>query len=191
ELLNYPHLQENLEVDVAVAGGGITGITTAYLLASKGFTVALLEARELACGTTGNTTAKLTPQHQLIYDELINRYDQGIAKLYYEATMEAIALVKGFAEKHGSDGELEEKEAFVYTKTPDYKRKIKKEAAAYQKLGIEGALLNDLPLGFNVEAAVMMRNQAQFHPVKYLDGLLQAFEKMGGQVYEHTMITSI
>jgi len=191
ELLNYPHLQENLEVDVAVAGGGITGITTAYLLASKGFTVALLEARELASGTTGNTTAKLTAQHQLIYDELINRYGQEIAKLYYQANMEAIALVKGFAEKHGIDCELEEQEAFVYTQSPEYKKEIEKEAAAYQKLGIEGSLLNDLPLDFNIEAAVMMRNQAQFHPVKYLDGLLRAFERMGGQVYENTMITSV
>src|SRR5690625_4023568 len=191
ELLNYPQLQENSEVDVAVAGGGIAGITAAYLLASKGFTVALLEARKLASGTTGNTTAKITAQHQLIYDELINRYGQEIAKLYYQANMEAIALVKGFVEKHGIDCELEEQEAFVYTESAEYKKEIEKEAAAYQKLGVEGALLNDLPLDFNVEAAVMMRNQAQFHPVKYLNGLLHAFEKMGGKVYEHTMITSV
>src|SRR5690625_1198002 len=191
ELLNYPHLQENLEVDVAVAGGGITGITTAYLLASKGFTVALLEARELASGTTGNTTAKLTAQHQLIYDELINRYGQEVAKLYYQANMEAIALVKEFTEKHAIDCELEEQEAFVYTQLAEHKKEIEKEAAAYQKLGIEGELLSDLPLDINIEAAVMMRNQAQFHPVKYLNGLLNAFEDMGGHIYEHTMITGV
>src|SRR5690625_3469462 len=191
ELLNYPHLQENIEVDVAVAGGGITGITTAYLLASKGFTVALLEARELASGTTGNTTAKLTAQHQLIYDELINRYGQEIAKLYYQANTEAIALVKNYAEKLVIDCELEEEDAYVYTQSPDYKNNIQKEAEAYQKLGIEGELLDELPFKLKIEAAVKMRNQAQFHPVKYLDGLLHTFENMGGQIYEHTMVTDV
>lgn len=189
ELPHYPSLQENIEVDVAVAGGGIAGITTAYLLASKGFTVALLEGRELASGTTGNTTAKLTAQHQLIYDELINRYGQEVAKLYYQANMEAIALVKSFTEKHAIECELDEQEAFVYTQSPERKKEMERESEAYQKLGIEGELLNDLPLDFHIEAAVMMRNQAQFHPVKYLNGLLQAFEEMGGHIYEHTMIT--
>lgn len=191
ELLNYPKLQENIKVDVTVVGGGIAGITTAYMLASNGYKVALLEARKLANGTTGNTTAKLTAQHQLIYDELINRYGQEVAKLYYQANMEAIALVKNFSEKLAIDCELEEQDAYVYTASREKKNEIEKEAEAYQKLNIEGELLDDLPLDVQAEAAIVMRNQAQFHPVKYLNGLLHAFEKMGGQIYEHTMVKDV
>lgn len=189
--LNYKKLDKNIEVDIAIAGGGIAGITTAYLLAKAGKKVALLEARELISGTTGYTTSKLTAQHNLIYDDLINRYGQDQAKLYYQANMEGIALIKELMEKHHIDCDLEEQEAFVYTQDPKSRNKFRNEAEAYKKLGIEGEFLEDLPLDLKIEAAVMMRNQAQFHPVKYLNGLLREIDKMDGEVYEHSMVMDL
>ncbi|UJL48043.1 FAD-dependent oxidoreductase [Virgibacillus sp. NKC19-16] len=187
----YKKLAENTEVDVAIAGGGIAGVTTAYLLAKEGKKVALLEARELLSGTTGFTTAKITAQHNLIYDELINRYGQANAKLYYQANMEGIGLIKEIAKQHKIDCDLEEQDAFVFTENKQNRNKLLKEAEAYEKLGIEGGFIEDLPLDIDIEGAVMMRNQAQFHPVKFVNGLLKEIENMGGEIYEHTKVMDI
>lgn len=189
--LKYQKLAENTEVDVAIVGGGIAGVTTAYFLAKEGKKVALLEARELLSGTTGFTTAKLTAQHNLIYDELINRYGQADAKLYYQANMEGIGLIKEIAKQHKIDCDLEEQDAFVFTENVQDRNKLQKEAEAYEKLGIEGGFIEDLPLDINIEAAVMMHNQAQFHPVKYVNGLLREIESMGGEICEHTKVMEI
>lgn len=189
--LEYPKLEKNLRADVVIAGGGIAGITTAYLLAKEGKKVVLLEARELISGTTGFTTSKLTAQHHLIYDELINRYGQDTARLYYQANMEGIALVKELSKQHAIHCELEEQDAFVFTQNKQNRNKLYKEAEAYEKLGIEGGFLEELPLNLDIEAAVVMRNQAQFHPVKYLNGLLKEIEHMGGEIYEHSTVMEV
>lgn len=76
----FPSINEDIEVDVAIIGGGITGVTSAYLLTQEGLKVALVEADRLMTGTTGNTTAKLTAQHGLFYDELISHFGEEKAK---------------------------------------------------------------------------------------------------------------
>ena len=82
ELPAFKKLNEDITVDVAIVGAGITGITTAYLLSKEGVKVALLEAGSVLNGTTGHTTAKLTAQHDILYDELINHFGEEKARQY-------------------------------------------------------------------------------------------------------------
>lgn len=77
---NYPALSGDIRVDVAIIGGGIAGITSAFLLKEAGVSVAVIEADRIITGTTGNTTAKITSQHSLIYDRLISEFGRGQAK---------------------------------------------------------------------------------------------------------------
>ena len=79
----YPSLSENRKVDVVVVGGGISGITTAYLLQKEGLNVALIEADNILNGTTGHTTAKITAQHDVIYDVLLSHIGEEKTLLYY------------------------------------------------------------------------------------------------------------
>src|SRR5687767_12073515 len=90
----YPELSEDIAVDVAVVGAGITGLTSAYLLKKRGLTVAVLDKHTVGGGTTGRTTGKVTSQHSLNYYDLIKHFDAQTAKTYGQANEEAIEQVQ-------------------------------------------------------------------------------------------------
>lgn len=186
ELPRFPQLDENVDVDVAVVGGGITGIMTAFFLVKEGIKVALVEADTLLNGTTGHTTAKLTAQHGLIYDELIQNIGIEKAKLYYEANQQAIQFVKKLIEDLAIDCEFTRENAYLYTENEQYVQKLEKEMKAYEKLGINGELTNKIPLPFSIKAAVMMSEQAQFHPVKFLARIIQYLKEHECLIFEQT-----
>jgi glycine/D-amino acid oxidase-like deaminating enzyme/nitrite reductase/ring-hydroxylating ferredoxin subunit len=187
ELPTFTKLTEDISVDVAIVGAGITGITAAYLLAKEGLKVAILEAGGVLNGTTGHTTAKVTAQHGLLYDELIQHFGREKAKLYYESHTNAIQFIK----QSGIDCDLSEEDAYIYATTDEYAEKLKTEWEAYQKLGIEGEMADSIPFDIPIKKALVMRNQAQFHPLKYLKKLLEEAVQAGCSVYENTTATGI
>jgi glycine/D-amino acid oxidase-like deaminating enzyme/nitrite reductase/ring-hydroxylating ferredoxin subunit len=187
----YSKLTGDLQVDVTIVGAGITGITTAYLLTQKGLKVAVVDAGRILQGTTGHTTAKITAQHDLIYDELIEHFGKDNAKLYYEANNEALQFIKQTIAEHEIDCQFTEEDAYVYTSSDEYVEKIQKEFKAYQALGIMGDLHEQIPLPFTTKAAVVMRNQAQFNPVPFLTHLADHIVQKGGHIYEQTTVTGV
>ncbi|WP_409303368.1 FAD-dependent oxidoreductase [Peribacillus sp. SCS-155] len=187
----YEKLANDIETDVAIVGGGITGITAAYLLAKAGVNVVLIEAGDLLNGTTGHTTAKVTAQHGLIYDQLIKDIGEEAAKLYYEANNEALKFIKDIISELGIDCELTTEDAYVFAMTDEYVTKIQDELKAYKLLGIPGAYAESIPFSISCKAAVIMKDQAQFHPVKYLSGLLQEITEMGGKIFEQTTAATL
>nr|WP_301553627.1 FAD-dependent oxidoreductase [Desulfuribacillus alkaliarsenatis] len=184
-------LEDDCETDVAIVGGGITGITAAYLLSNAGKKVVLIDADRLLNGTTGHTTAKVTAQHDLIYDEFISHFGQSIARLYYEANMEAFNFIKNIIEEHNIDCDYSIEDAFLYATTDKYAKKLQQEWNAYQKLHIEGKLVTEIPFNIKIKNALVMNDQAQFHPLKYLSKLVTLLESNGVQIYEHTTAVDI
>ncbi|SFL75411.1 Glycine/D-amino acid oxidase [Paenibacillus sp. 1_12] len=185
---SFPPLDENMDVDYAIVGAGITGITLAYLLAEKGHRVGLFEANQIIHGTTGNTTAKITVQHDLIYDELITNFGEDQARLYYKANNEAMKFIQRTAAELHIDCEWSEEDTYLYAQSTESANKLELERKAYEKLGIPGEMIQSIPLPIEVRAALKLSGQAQFHPVKFVNGLLDRFVKAGGKVYEHTRI---
>ncbi|MFC7370309.1 FAD-dependent oxidoreductase [Fictibacillus iocasae] len=184
----FTKLQEDISVDVAVVGGGITGITTAYLLAKEGKKVVLLESGKLVNGTTGHTTAKITAQHDLIYDEFISKMGEEKAKLYYESQAEALNMMRSHIQDHSIDCDFSDQDATIYAEKEQDAAKVKKEYEAYQKLGIPSEYTETIELGLPVKAAVTMKNQAQFHPIKYLRHLIEHITNSGSMIYENTTV---
>ena len=188
----FPKLEEpSVQAEVAVVGGGITGITAAYLLASEGYRTVLLEAGRLFNGTTGHTTAKITAQHDLIYHELIGTIGLEKAKLYYQANAEAAQFIRRMVEEHRIACGYREQDAYIYTETDESLRRIEDEATAYLKLGIPGDWTDDCPLPLPVKGAVLMKGQAQFHPLHYVKALTEQFLQAGGLIFENTMAQTV
>lgn len=185
---HFPTLESDLNAETVVVGAGIAGILTAWHLIKRGYKVTLFERFEILNGTTGNTTAKLSAQHGLIYDELIQRYGSERARLYYQANMRGIQLIKDIAKELELGDLVTDETVYTYTTDPKKRPTFEKEKAAYEKLGIKGEQLKDSPLGFEIELALSMQNQGVFHPVEFLNAVLSAAVNRGLQVFEHTTI---
>ncbi|MCM3588213.1 FAD-dependent oxidoreductase [Mesobacillus maritimus] len=192
DLPTFPKLEGDLDVEVAVIGGGMTGITSAYLLAKEGKKVALIEAGRVLTGTTGHTTAKVTAQHGIIYDELISHFGKEKTQAYYQANNEALQFIKNLVKEQQIDCDFSEQDAYIYTNSDQEMQKLISEYDAYEKLGIKDiGYLKSIEIPVEHKAAIVMRNQAQFHPLKYLKHLVEEFTKMGGQIYENTTAVDI
>ncbi len=165
---NYPALDKDIKADAVIIGGGIVGITLGYLLKKEGLRVAIIEAGHIVQGATGHTTAKITSQHDLVYDKLIKQHGKEKAQQYAEANEYAIKFIEELVGDKKIDCDFSKESAFVYTQSDEYIQKIKNEVDAAASLGNKASFAEKLPLPFDIKAAVRFDNQAQFHPRKYL-----------------------
>ena len=182
----YPQLTDLVETDVVVLGAGIAGITTAYALAAAGREVVLVDAGRVAAGVTGYTSAKVTVGHNLVYADLEQRFDADVARTYAQSQSAALEWLCATAEREGIDCELERLPMLVYTEVGDERSKIEDEVRAATAAGLRASLVTDTGLPYDVVAAVRLEDQAQFHPRKYLLGLVERFVALGGRVFEQT-----
>lgn len=181
---DFPALAGDISVDVAIIGGGIVGITTARLLKDAGISVAVIEARRVGRQVTGKSTAKMTSQHNIIYQTLESKFGEDRARLYGEAQETAIRKIEALAAEHGIDADIEAKAAFTYTREEKYVSQIEKEVEAAKRLGLPATLVLDTGLPFDVLAAIRFDRQAQFHPTKYVAGLAATLPGNGCHVFE-------
>jgi glycine/D-amino acid oxidase-like deaminating enzyme/nitrite reductase/ring-hydroxylating ferredoxin subunit len=191
EETNYPELIENIEIDVAVVGGGIAGITTAYLLRKEGYRVAVIEADKICKATTAHTTAKITSQHALIYDKAIKTFGKDMVQQYADANEYAIKFMADLVKTNNIQCDYETKAAYVFTQDEKYVNKIRNEAEAAASLGIPAEFVTETPLPFPVLGAVKFNAQAQFHPRKYVLALAKEIPKDGSYIFEGTRAVDI
>nr|WP_308808323.1 FAD-dependent oxidoreductase [Halobacillus andaensis] len=157
----------------------------------EGYNVVLLEAGRVMEGTTGYTTAKITSQHGLIYDQLIRTIGEAKARHYYQANEDGLQLIDDIRKTNDIECDFSKQDAYVYGVTEEAKRDIYKEAEAYEKIGIRGGLTQEVELPFSVTAAIKIKDQAQFHPVKYLASMLRFLKEKNTPIYENTRAVDI
>ncbi|HMJ95633.1 MAG TPA: FAD-dependent oxidoreductase [Thermoleophilaceae bacterium] len=181
-------LEHDVSVDVAVLGAGIVGLTTALLLERNGARVAVVEARRVAAGASGYNTAKLSSLHGLSYRKLAGSLGAEAARTYGEANEAGIARVFELAGELGIDCDLRRKPNYTYTESRSDLDQVREEAGVALGLGLPASFVEEVDLPFAVAGAVRFDEQAEFHPVKYLEGLAAALD---GHVYEGTMATRV
>jgi len=187
----HPSLDADLDVDVAVVGAGIAGLSTAWELARSGRGVALLEADRIATGVTGHTTAKLSALHTLVYGRLLRTRGAEAAELYARSQTEAIRHAADLMDELDIDCDWEEKAAFTYAEDPARAEELMAEADAAREAGLPAEYVTETGLPFPVAGAVRVAQQAQFHPRAYLLALAEDLRRKGGAIHEHTRVVGL
>jgi glycine/D-amino acid oxidase-like deaminating enzyme/nitrite reductase/ring-hydroxylating ferredoxin subunit len=186
-----PALERDLKVDVAVVGAGIVGLSTAFELQRRGVEVAVLEARQVGSGVTGNTTAKLSALHGLSYDSLRSMRGTHAAAIYAAANEWGIERVAEIAGELEIECDLRRKPNFTYTETPDKLAELEDEVDALREAGLQATLERQTELPFEVAGAIRVDGQAEFQPVGYLVGLAAELDEAGAAVHERTRVTAV
>ncbi|MFC6768721.1 FAD-dependent oxidoreductase [Natrinema soli] len=182
----YGPLEDGLEVDVAIVGGGITGLTAAIELTEAGRSVAVIEADRIVESTTGHTTAKLTSQHGLIYDTLLSEFGPEKARQYADSNEAAIDAVERRVDDEGIDCDFRRTAAYTYAASSADVDRIRDEVDAARRLDLPAAYVEETPLPFDVPGAIRFDGQAQFHPRKYLLAIAEEIHGDGSHVFEET-----
>ena len=182
EFRTFPKLQEDIRTQVAIIGGGIAGVLSAYILKQNGVDCVVLEADKVCKGVTQNTTAKITSQHGLIYDKLIKHFGIEKAQMYLKANEDAVRRYREMCKEISCD--FEDKKNYVYS--VNNIRKIEKELHALVRLGFNPDFCGEIPVPISIAGAVIFPNQAQFNPLQFLSYIAK-----GLMIYENTKVIEI
>lgn len=182
--VKFSPMEGDIKTDVLIIGGGMAGLLCAYMLKKKGIDCVVVEAGEILCGITKNTTAKITIQHGIIYDRIIRTYGIEAARGYLNASLSALEEFKKLCKN--TDCDFEERDAYVFSRTEEGRERIEKELLAMHRIGYPADFLEKTPLPFDVKGAIRVRRQAQFHPLKFAYKLARDL-----CVYENTKVLEL
>ena len=179
---DFPVLDQDLDTEAVVIGGGIAGILTAYHLTKQGIKVVVLEGNTVGSGTTSHTTAKITACHGLIYDRLLHQVGKKLAGCHAIANQKAILAYRDLIDTEQIDCGFEMLPCYLYTTGDTTALEAEYKAAA--SFGLPVSMVTSTELPFPVTGAIRYEDQAQFHPLQFLCQLASHLN-----IYEHTMAT--
>lgn len=192
ESIKFKRLQDNLEVDILIIGGGISGMSTAYCLAKSGRKVVLVEDGYIGSGETGRTTAHIVNALDDRYAELEKFHGKENTRLIAESHTSAIDLIEKIVKEEQIDCDFKRVDGYLFLHPSDIYKTLKDELRATHEAGIHTVLMNEVP-GITIEKGPCLQfpQQAQFHPMKYLKGLAEAIVSNGGIIYTETRVENI
>lgn len=173
--------QGSARTDVLIIGGGIAGILCAHMLAEAGVEYILVEEREICSGVTENTTAKITAQHGMVFDRLLQRFGQERAKCYLDANLEAVTRYRDLCKD--IDCGFQERNSYVYSSGEE---ELQREIEALQSLQYPARLVREIPLPIECAGAVGFSAQGQFHPLRFLGHIAKDLN-----IREHTVVREL
>jgi glycine/D-amino acid oxidase-like deaminating enzyme/Rieske Fe-S protein len=188
EAPHFPPLAADLRVDVLVIGGGITGVTSAFMLKRAGRTVALIERGEIGGGETGHTTAHITYATDTRLTELVKTFGRGNAQAAWDAGHFALEQIADIVEAEDIDCELQRVPGFLVAAgggdIEAQAKDLEAEAVLVAGLGFDTAYVESAPLLHR--PAIRFANQLKFHPLKYHHALARRIPGDGSHVFEKT-----
>ncbi len=183
----FPRLTDDVETDVLVVGGGVTGLSAAYLLAKGGKRVVVLERDRCATIDTGHTSAHLTMVTDTRMRGLVKRFGRNHAQAVWDAGLAAISTIDQVVREHGIDAEFEWVDGYLHAplngETKDEVEHLQEDASLARDLGFDAEYVDAVPLVNR--PGIRFSGQARIHPRRYLAAVAKAFVALGGRIYEH------
>lgn len=178
---NLTFLNKDLNVDVLIIGGGLTGFSSLYSFLKTPLKVCLVERGNIGEGVTGKSTAKLNYLQGIVYSNICKNVNYESAKAYLRATKEGISFIKKDVEENKIDCNLEQVTSFLYGKEKD-KKNILEEYLFLKKEGCPITL---------EENTLKVTDTFVFHPIKYLYALKDLCLKKTKHIYENSLVTKL
>lgn len=189
EPITFEKLQSNEKCDVVIIGGGIAGMTIAYTLVKSGKKVILVEDGNIASGETGRTSAHLTAALDDRYYEIEKLFGEDGARHAADSHTAAINYVEKIVADESIRCEFKRLSGYLFLHPSDEPESIQEEYTAAKKAGLDVQIIDKLPGLKNASGPVLeFRNQARFHPLKYLKGLADVIRNKGGRIYTQTHV---
>ncbi len=192
ETNTYPALEQDLDVEIAILGGGITGLTAAYLLHRAGKRVALLERDRFGAGETSRTTAHLTQIIDMRLEDLVNDFGDKNARLVLDGGRVAMDMIEGITDTLQIDCDFRRLPGYLhasYSGIEDERPDLRREAELANELGIAAEYVENVPLSIMGKPGVRYPGQAHFQPLAYLHGIAEYLQSAGVPIFEQTEVT--
>jgi glycine/D-amino acid oxidase-like deaminating enzyme/nitrite reductase/ring-hydroxylating ferredoxin subunit len=177
--------------DVAIAGAGITGLTTGLLLQRLGKSVIIFDSWHIGFGTTGGTTAHINTLLDTPYPQIIDDFGKEKAKLVAQAAKDALALIAEHVTKFHIECGYSDANAFIFSQSRKENNELQGIHEACRDVGVETEFVNELPIGMEFDHVLMVKHQAKFNPIEYLYGLALEFEKAGGVIRQNCRVDDV
>ncbi|HEX6916131.1 MAG TPA: FAD-dependent oxidoreductase [Chitinophagaceae bacterium] len=177
-------------VDVLIVGGGITGLSTALELQKAGRQCLLIEAFNIGFGTTGGTTAHLNTFVDTTYDKIETDFGENNAQLVFQATSEAIEMVRRNVRDYQIDCGFRNRDGYVFSQNPGQTKSLQTIVEACRRAGMQIDYTSEIPVPVPFEKAVKFSGQADIHPAQYIYGIAEAYENAGGYLVQNCRLNS-
>ncbi|MFX1705433.1 FAD-dependent oxidoreductase [Chitinophaga sp. CC14] len=177
--------------DVIIIGGGITGVSTAFLLQDEGKNCLLLEAENIGYGTSGGTTAHLNTLLDVPYYVIRKNFGREAAQQVYASVTEAIALIKHNISRWEIECGFNDANAILFAQNEEQEKELQQIADASAEAGLEMTPIDTIPVSIPFTKAMKAGEQAKFNPLQYIQGLARAFETAGGTIRQQCRVTGV
>lgn len=183
----HPSRLADSQVDIAIVGAGLTGLSLAVMLTRAGRSALVLDDRYIGAGSTGNTTAKVSVLQGSVLSELLSRTNLNVTRAYVEANQAGQAWLRGFCDD--ANVAYQTQTAYTYAVTADGATRLDRELQACKQAGLEIDHLNHLDLPYSVRSAIALPDQFQIDPIDVLTAMADEVRRGGGHIAEGVRVT--